>query len=172
MWWYTILYTSHNNLSNNSYSQLISLLPSKLSLLQNKQMNHYVTCICHCQPLMCREHHKIWHDLLDCFFSVSPWLQRNQNQQDYLPDDQLICGLVTITAFISLAQVVPSPVYPYSADSWPKTPFILFHFHFIHFKLFLKTFFTLNVLSPLLKKLLEIYDQRLSQVAAILYFGR
>ena len=33
-----------------------------------------------------------------------------------------------VTKFISLAQVVPSPVYPYSAESWPKT---LQSFHFV-----------------------------------------
>ena len=30
--------------------------------------------------------------------------------------------------FISFAQVVPGPVQPCSAESWPKTPFISFHF--------------------------------------------
>ena len=33
-------------------------------------------------------------------------------------------GAWFITKFISLAQVVPGPVWPYSAESWPKTPFI------------------------------------------------
>ena len=32
-----------------------------------------------------------------------------------------------ITNFISFAAVVPGPVKPYSAESWPKTPAISFH---------------------------------------------
>ena len=35
-------------------------------------------------------------------------------------------GAWFITKFILLAQVVPCPVYPYSVESWPKTPFVLF----------------------------------------------
>ena len=33
--------------------------------------------------------------------------------------------------FISLAQVLPGPVLPYSAEWWPKTPFIFYCFTFI-----------------------------------------
>ena len=35
-------------------------------------------------------------------------------------------GAWFITRFISFSQVVPSPVKPYSAVSWPQTPFVSF----------------------------------------------
>ena len=31
---------------------------------------------------------------------------------------------VLLRKFVSLVQVVSSPIWPYSAESWPKTPFI------------------------------------------------
>ena len=35
-------------------------------------------------------------------------------------------GMIQIAKFISLAQISPGSVQPYSTESWPETPLILF----------------------------------------------
>ena len=49
-------------------------------------------------------------------FHINPWGTVRKYHYRYM----------TFSEYIPLAQVVPGPVEPYSAESWPKTPIISF----------------------------------------------
>ena len=81
------------------------------------------------------EHNVTWRNS-DNSIDVMKGLRQGKNMLRHLyfpfsvcpvvngPSDRSCTRGIIHNKFISLAQVVPGPVYPYSVELWPKTPFI------------------------------------------------